>query len=68
MPSLVHRAFRLDSGGDDVSSTSGMNSQAGSKVWGNSVLSANFEAPIDNEDENDIMRVASLNTLRLFFE
>jgi len=30
----------------------------GSKVWGNSVLSANFDAPIDNEDEIDIRRVA----------
>ena len=54
---MMQSTFRLDSC-DENSSGDGKNSATGSKVWGNSVLSANFEAPIDNEDEDDIRKVA----------
>ena len=50
---------------DDLSSDK---EATGSKVWGNSVLSANFEAPIDNEDEDDIRKVADKNTLKRFLQ
>ena len=65
MPSLMHRQFRLESGASGGSSN-GDKSAAGSKVWGNSVLSANFEAPVDNEedDEFEVRRIAAQNSLR----
>lgn len=66
MPQLLQRQFRLQSDDNKSSSHDDKNSATGSKVWGNSVLSANFEAPIDDEDENEIRQVASLNTLKQF--
>ncbi len=54
--------------GSDNSSHGERNSANGSRVWGNSVLSANFETPIDNEDENEIRRLAASNTLKRFLQ
>lgn len=62
MPQLLRKSE------DRSSSNEEKNSATGSKVWGNSVLSANFEAPIDDEDENDIRQLASLNTLKHFLQ
>ena len=67
MPHMIQRNFRLDSCSEN-SSVEGKSSATGSKVWGNSVLSANFEAPIDNEDEDDIRKVADKNTLKRFLQ
>ena len=67
MPHMIQRTFRLDSCSEN-SSVEGKSSATGSKVWGNSVLSANFEAPIDNEDEDDIRKVADKNTLKRFLQ
>ena len=67
MPHMLQRNFRLDSCSEN-SSVEGKSSATGSKVWGNSVLSANFEAPIDNEDEDDIRKVADKNTLKRFLQ
>lgn len=67
MPHMMQRTFRLDSC-SETSSVEGKSSATGSKVWGNSVLSANFEAPIDNEDEDDIRKVADKNTLKRFLQ
>ena len=64
---MIQRTFRLDSCSEN-SSVEGKSSATGSKVWGNSVLSANFEAPIDNEDEDDIRKVADKNTLKRFMQ
>ena len=70
MPQLLKRDFRFQSA-DDLSSHGDRNSATGSKVWGNSVLSANFEAPIDIEDEDDeddIRQFAAFNSLRHFLQ
>ena len=67
MPHLLQsnqqKTFQADSGSDGDLSHCDKNSANGSKVWGNSVLSANFDAPIDNEDEIDIRHVAQMNEL-----
>ena len=67
MPQLCQRTFRSDSGSDH-SSNGGRNSGNGSRVWGNSILSANFETPVDNEDENEIRRLAASNSLKNFLQ
>ena len=55
--SLCNKPLRSSDSGSSLGKNSA-NSANGSKVWGNSVLSANFETPIDNEDEQDIRQVA----------
>ena len=68
MPQLLQNST-LHLSSDNGSRKNSANSS--NKVWGNSVLSANFcdaisEAPGDNQDENDIKQIASRNTLRHF--
>lgn len=64
MPHL-NQSFHGDSGDEGCLSNGSKGSANGSKVWGNSVLSANFETPVDNEqDEDDIRQLAELNTLK----
>lgn len=67
MPQLCQQPFRNESGSEG-SSHGERNSGNGSRVWGNSVLSANFETPIDNEDENEIRCLAAKNTLKRFLQ
>ena len=65
MPQLLQSGNVLAFSSDHGSRKGSGNSS--NKVWGNSVLSANFcEAPIDNQDDNDIQQIASRNTLRHF--
>ena len=61
-------AGRDSPGSDGALSHGDKNSGNGSKVWGNSVLSANFDAPIDYEDEIEIRQVAQMNELKQFLE
>ena len=59
MPHL-NQSFHGDSGDEGCLSNGSKGSANGSKVWGNSVLSANHETPIDNciePSDEDLMEI-----------